>query len=413
MPSVSMITMLWAASTVVWALCSRALLRLSPASRHTATRWAYGVVILIMLALSFQRDVLSDDAYRYRWDGWVLTHGVDPYSFAPADRSIDHLAFTSHDGAAYPQVVPYGHMHTIYPPGAQIILGSITLVSTTNEVVFKLIWWTIIMVLVFVVIRLMDDQQRMLFLVAISCPVTLLHGIMDIHLDMIMALLTVLSIILVNKGRPLLASGIFGFAITVKFLPVLALPILLRARSWDQRLKVLGVMCTVIAVVYAPFMSADTFRSLFIFAEKWQANSALHSLLRPFFQEGTVRGVMAVMGLAGLLKIWWMYRAQPAFAMASSIIVILLCSPVVHPWYLIMPLALFPFAPLRSTLAWGTTMWIYGIAYTTYKGDGVWYDHPIALVCEFLPVVAALVIDVRRGPLLLRDEYRVNSVATS
>ena len=53
-------------------------------------------------------------------------------------------------------------------------------------------------------------------------------------------------------------------------------------------------------------------------------------------------------------------------------------------------------------------MFIYGIAYTHYKGDGVWIDHPIALVCEFVPVVIALALDVQRGPLLFRDEHRVN-----
>ncbi|MBK7033145.1 MAG: DUF2029 domain-containing protein [Ignavibacteria bacterium] len=366
-----------------------------------------------MLALSVHRDVLSDDAYRYRWDGWVTSHGVNPYTHVPQDSTLDHLAFTTEDGIVYPDVVPYGHIHTIYPPGAQIILGSITLFSSTNELVFKLIWWAIIMVLLFVVIRLLDDHQRTLFLVAISCPVILFHGIMDMHLDMIMALLTVLSIILNSKGRPLLASGILGFAITVKFLPVLALPILLRARSWDQRLKLLGVMCAVVALVYAPFFGAGVFGSLSTFVEKWQSNSALYSLLRVFFDDGIVRIVMAGMGLAGLIKIWWMYRAQPVFAMTSSIIVILLCSPVVHPWYLIMPLLMLPFAPLRSTLVWGATICVYGIAYTNYKGDGVWLDHPIALACEFLPVVVALVIDMRRGPLLFRNEHRMNSIATS
>ncbi|MBK9181529.1 MAG: DUF2029 domain-containing protein [Ignavibacteria bacterium] len=397
-----MIAGLWAISTVVWALCCRAL-----------PRWAYGVVVIIMLALSVHRDVLSDDAYRYRWDGWVTSHGVNPYTHVPQDSTIDHLAFTTEDGIVYPDVVPYGHMHTIYPPGAQIILGSITLFSSTNEMVFKLIWWAIIMVLLFAVIRLLDDHHRTLFLVAISCPVILFHGIMDIHLDMIMALLTVLSVILNSKGRPFLASGILGFAITVKFLPVLALPILLRARSWDQRLKLLGVMCAVVALVYVPFFGAGVFGSLSTFAQKWQSNSALYSLLRVFFDDGIVRIVMAGMGLAGLIKIWWMYRAQPLFAMTSSIIVILLCSPVVHPWYLIMPLLMLPFAPLRSTLVWGATICVYGIAYTNYKGDGVWLDHPIALACEFLPVVVALVIDMRRGPLLFRDEHRVNSIATS
>ncbi|MBK9184696.1 MAG: hypothetical protein IPM83_16785 [Ignavibacteria bacterium] len=82
-----------------------------------------------------------------------------------------------------------------------------SLFSSTNEMVFKLIWWAVIMVLLFVVIRSMDDHQRTLFLVAISCPVILLHGIMDMHLDMIMALLTVLSIILNSKGRPSLHQG--------------------------------------------------------------------------------------------------------------------------------------------------------------------------------------------------------------
>lgn len=413
MLSVSMIAGLWAVSTVVWALCSLALLRMSPARSQTTTRWAYGLVAVIMLALSVHRDVLSDDAYRYRWDGWVSSHGVDPYSFPPADSAHGDHAFTSQDGTVYPNVVPYSHMHTIYPPGAQIIFGSITLLSTTNEMVFKLIWWTIIMVLLLIVLRLLDSHHRTWFLIAISCPVILIHGIMDMHLDMIMALLTVLSIVLSNKGRPLLASGILGFAITVKFLPVLALPILLRARSWDQRLKLLGVICAVVALIYAPFIGSGVFGSLSTFVEKWQSNSALYSLLRVFLDDGIVRIVMAGMGLAGLIKIWWMYRGQPSFAMTSSIIVILLCSPVVHPWYLILPLLMLPFAPLRSTLVWGATICIYGIAYTTYKGDGVWLDHPIALACEFLPVVIALAIDVRRGPLLFRDENRVNSIATT
>lgn len=408
-----MITGFWATSTVVWALCSLALFRMPTALRHKAIRWAYGVVAIIMLALSVQLDVLSDDAYRYRWDGWVSTHGVDPYSSAPADSTVQHLGFVSRGGSVYPNVVPYGHVLTVYPPGAQIIFATITLFSRTNELVFKLIWWTIIMVLLFLVACVMEERHRTLFLVALSCPVVLLHGIMDVHLDMIMALLTVLSIILSNKGRPLLASGILAFAVTVKFLPVLALPILFRARSWDQRLKMLGVMFAVGALVYMPFIGADVFGTLVTFAEKWQSNSALYSLLRVFLDDVVVRIVMAVMGLAGLITVWRMHRAQPSFAVAASVIVILLCSPVVHPWYLIMPVLMLPFAPLRSTLVWGVTMCIYGIAYMNYKGDGVWLDHPIALAFEFLPVVVALAIDVRRGPLLFGDEHRVDSIATT
>ncbi|HLP27823.1 MAG TPA: glycosyltransferase 87 family protein [Candidatus Didemnitutus sp.] len=408
MLSASLVCVLWAIATLAWAVCSLVLLRLSPSRRRSIIRWGYGGVAIVMLALSTRYDVLSDDAYRYRWDGWVVAHGVDPYSHAPADTALKDLGYVSGNGSSYPSVVPYGHLRTIYPPGAQVVLGAITLISKTDERVFKMIWWGIIVVLLLSILRMVREEHRALLLVVVSCPVVLLHGIMDIHLDVLMALLTAIAIILNGRDRPLLASIVLACAITVKFLPVLAIPILLYGRSWKQRLLILGVLGGVVALIYAPFISMSVFGSLSTFAEKWQSNSALYSLLSAFMNDGTVRIVMAGMGLAGVIKIWWLYRTDPAVAATMSVIVLLLCSPVVHPWYLILPLVMFPFAPLRSTLVWGCTMCIYGLAYTHYKGDGVWIDHPIALVCEFVPVVIALALDVQRGPLLFRDEHRVN-----
>lgn len=51
-------------------------------------------------------------------------------------------------------------------------------------------------------------------------------------------------------------------------------------------------------------------------------------------------------------------------------------------------------------------MCVYSVFYTTYKGDGVWFEHPIALAIEYIPVMFALARDIQRGPLLLRDEQR-------
>ena len=69
--------------------------------------------------------------------------------------------------------------------------------------------------------------------------------------------------------------------------------------------------------------------------------------------------------------------------------------------------------PLRSTIVWVATVVVYCMALSKYKSDGVWIDHPVALVFEFLPVVAAVLVDMQRGPLLLRNEHRTNSTATS
>jgi hypothetical protein len=100
------------------------------------------------------------------------------------------------------------------------------------------------------------------------------------------------------------------------------------------------------------------------------------------------------------------WRMQPLTVAALFMNIVMVLSPVVHPWYLLAPLALMPLVPLRSVITWTFTMCLYAVGYSTYKGSGVWLEHPAALVLEFIPAMVALVIDVRRGPLSLLDEHR-------
>ena len=60
---------------------------------------------------------LSNDMYRYIWDGWVQAAGINPYRYIPADA---HLAFLR-DAAIFPNINRANYAHTIYPPAAQMI----------------------------------------------------------------------------------------------------------------------------------------------------------------------------------------------------------------------------------------------------------------------------------------------------
>lgn len=61
---------------------------------------------------------LSDDAWRYLWDGRLLLNGVNPYHVVPADPSIASLRDTLYVLQGYPTT------HTIYPPGAQLLFAA-------------------------------------------------------------------------------------------------------------------------------------------------------------------------------------------------------------------------------------------------------------------------------------------------
>jgi hypothetical protein len=87
--------------------------------RPLGLRAALSLAAVAGLALVLAPSVLSDDLYRYLWDGRVLRAGFDPYAFAPSDPALaalrdEHWAHINH-----PQIP------TIYPPIAQGLFAAV------------------------------------------------------------------------------------------------------------------------------------------------------------------------------------------------------------------------------------------------------------------------------------------------
>lgn len=60
---------------------------------------------------------LSDDVYRYLWDGLIFTHGYNPYAHLPNSAELYHLR-----GSIY-SLMDYKHISTLYPPLGQLLFA--------------------------------------------------------------------------------------------------------------------------------------------------------------------------------------------------------------------------------------------------------------------------------------------------
>ena len=86
----------------------------------------FGVALLLRLMFLFYSPQLSDDIYRYFWDGTTLLRGINLYAHAPAAVIPPTELQPVHTLINHPQYA------TIYPPMAQLIfaggavLGTIT-----------------------------------------------------------------------------------------------------------------------------------------------------------------------------------------------------------------------------------------------------------------------------------------------
>ena len=101
--------------TLVLVIC----LYLSERARWCFTsRQAIGMAIVIRALFVFRPPELSDDIFRYLWDGLTLLGGQNPYALTP-------IAAGPHDGlsAGLLALVNHSHLTTIYPPAAQLVFA--------------------------------------------------------------------------------------------------------------------------------------------------------------------------------------------------------------------------------------------------------------------------------------------------
>ena len=80
------------------------------------------IFLILFFALLFQLTLMpsapemSDDIYRYIWDGKLQCVGVNPYTYAPDDPDLK-----AYHSESLPSLVNFPHIKTIYPPAAQLV----------------------------------------------------------------------------------------------------------------------------------------------------------------------------------------------------------------------------------------------------------------------------------------------------
>jgi alpha-1,6-mannosyltransferase len=83
------------------------------------------VAVLLRVGPLLLPPYLSNDIYRYVWDGWVQGSGINPYRYIPSDEALRSLR----DGMIYSNINRVGYARTIYPPAAEMIYFAVTRVG--------------------------------------------------------------------------------------------------------------------------------------------------------------------------------------------------------------------------------------------------------------------------------------------
>jgi alpha-1,6-mannosyltransferase len=313
------------------------------------------VVIGLVLAVAWNIEFLrlpsgpDDDIHRYVWDGRLQRLGYNPYLVVPSDPAMNGLHTAETRNLNNPD------LPSPYPAGAQLFFRAVTAIQESTfalKVAFVVCEFAIVFVLLDV-LRYTQQEAHLVLAFAWN-PLLAIEVAGSGHIDIVGALLLVVSAAaLVRRWRASAALAL-GLAIAVKFLPVVLLPL-----YWKRvRIRDAALATAVVGLLYVPFLNHSFFNriptgSLGTYVQSFRFNGPVFAALHQVAPAGLLAGLAVLVGLA--TATWLRIRSAPpepsaeftwslfAWPMAAS----LLCAPVVFPWYLLW---LLPFLTSASTL---------------------------------------------------------------
>jgi hypothetical protein len=102
-----------------------------------------GVALRVMVLFSIPN--LSDDVYRFVWDGNLLANGINPFDHLPSYFIDNQLLITGNNIELY-QSLNSKQYFTIYPPLCQAVFGTCSLLC------FESLWLNIFLLKIFLLL---------------------------------------------------------------------------------------------------------------------------------------------------------------------------------------------------------------------------------------------------------------------
>ena len=359
---------------------------------------------------------LSQDFYRFIWDGTLITHGINPYEYLP-DELIKNTNFQIpnkeilYNGMGSLSAAHYSN----YPPLNQLLFALSAVVGAGSQlltcIALKLIIIGADVGIFFIGKSILQKLQLPEKHIAIYFlnPLIIVEGTGNVHFESVMVFFILLSIHALLHKEIWLAALAFASAISVKLVPLMFLPLLLPYLGIKKAISFYAICIAACILFFIPFYTpiflSNYGATVALWFTNFEFNASIYYIIRSIGFAITGYNVIHIVGvLLPLVTISFiayksLYKKQIFINtliqnMLYAFTLYLFMSTTVHPWYIITLIGLSIFTQSKYAILWSA---LAILSYSAYAAAG-FKENFVLIAIEYIIVFAMLIWELFKVP---------------
>ncbi|MHA6278610.1 glycosyltransferase 87 family protein [Salinimicrobium sp. CAU 1759] len=353
--------------------------------RHNLKVLLVAAVIFRLLFL-FATPNLSQDFYRFIWDGRLLLEGINPYLFTPAEYFASGNLPIEGAQELYEGM---GNLSagnpTNYPPLHQLYFALAALLGE-KSILASVIWLRIFIIAADIgifyfgrkILKNLNLPESNIFLYLLN-PLIVVELAGNLHFEGVMLFFLISALYLLQRQKRLFSALLFSCSVAVKLIPLMFLPLLFRRLKWKKAISYYSVTGVLLLLFFLPFLSGafaeNFFSSINLWFQKFEFNASFYYVIRWIGYKIEGYNIIEYAGPVLAAVVFFLVLFLSLFRRNSEIrdlltsmmfasVIYLFLATTVHPWYLATPILLSVFTKYKFVQVWSLIVVLSYFAYS-------------------------------------------------
>lgn len=371
------------------------------------------LAIILRFILIAATPKLSDDYFRFIWDGQLINNGFNPYTYTPSEfmnrYSLDNMPLAQY---CYTNLNNLQlNNYSCYTPLNQIIYSFASFLFPNNFMA-NIITMRIFIILaevgsIIVGYKLLKEINipiKNILLYALN-PLIIIELTGNLHFEAIMIFFLLLSIYYLHIRSTRLSLIFMSLSISLKLITLILVPgILSKLKN-----KIIGIigLAILVFILLSPILWDNSqynyLSSISLWFNKFEFNASLYYILRElgflikdYNLIKFIGPVLSTLSLAAIIAIFQFRRNRKSVVIIENMMfafsIYFMFATTIHPWYIATLIALSIFTSFKFPTIWSLFIIF---SYFSYKTEPFKENYNLILL-EYIIIYSCFILEILR-----------------